>query len=290
MPYYTGHLTGGTLGEMTVLRKFWLLLKDILEDNNYQILRWRDFDDTTPGHSLSDDTSRGELWVKGIGLSGDEEIYWGMQPYYNRSSDYYNICHVTTIGYFPELPWFGQPTRYARSFALHNLELDYYLLCNQQRLCGVIRVDQNYQHFYIGKINQYSFPHQHPYPVVIIGTGAGDAGRYNGRTVKPYTDDTMSYIRLAGTSGAGVTWWPWAKGGWNTGGSPRVMPTTYDVNTKYMIVPVNNSYGELDGIYYISGYNATPEDTVTVGGKTFIMFPIAYLRSFADYIAFPTED
>lgn len=36
--------------------------------------------------------------------------------------------------------------------------------------------------------------------------------------------------------------------------------------------PTKRIYGELEGTYDVSGFGASAEDTISVGGKTFVMF------------------
>jgi hypothetical protein len=52
-----------------------------------------------------------------------------------------------------------------------------------------------------------------------------------------------------------------------------------------MVLSSNGIYGELDGIYHISGFNNVPENTTTVDGKQHIMFSDRTLTGFIDFYA-----
>jgi hypothetical protein len=54
------------------------------------------------------------------------------------------------------------------------------------------------------------------------------------------------------------------------------------------IVLHNNSstiYGELDGIYYISGFQQGVENTLVIGGVTYVVMQDVYRTGFGDYFA-----
>ena len=52
----------------------------------------------------------------------------------------------------------------------------------------------------------------------------------------------------------------------------------FDTSTKEM-------YGELDGIYYVPGFNSAVENTILVGGTTYIKIADNQGTGFNDYYA-----
>jgi hypothetical protein len=63
-----------------------------------------------------------------------------------------------------------------------------------------------------------------------------------------------------------------------------------DVNGTYQLHPVllydsNNTYGELDGVYAITGFNNVVENTMTIGGVDYVVIQDVSRNSFADYYA-----
>jgi hypothetical protein len=267
-----------------------------MEANNWVTLRFYDFDDTLPELLPTATWENGEYMAKGIGISGNDELYVGIKPYYNRAGDYYNLNLQGQVG-FADTIWSNQVSRMAFSIGTHNLELEYFITCNAQRIMGAIKMNTNYQHFYLGKVNSYVLPHEWPYPLAVAGTGAESTiTRYSGRTGHPYREiisqnppllSLFSTRKPEGWSNTSLIY-PFAIAAYQTGNN-RVYPTTYDLATKYTLHPAYFYYGELEGVYWVSGYNLQAEDTITVGTKTFICLPIATSRAIGDYIALSME-
>jgi hypothetical protein len=267
-----------------------------MEANNWVTLRFYDFDDTLPELLPTATWTNGEYMAKGIGFSGNDEIFVGFKPYYNRVRDYFNLNYQCQLG-FADTLWTNQVGRQAFSIGTHNLELEYFINCNPQRICGTIKMNTNYQHFYVGKYNSYLFPHEYPYPVYVCGThGENSDYRYSARTGHPYRE-YQTYSRVRNNSDWVNTYptYPfnisnlYYDGQSFNEGIVKITPTTYNLNTQYTLFPAHNYVGEYDGIYWVSGYNLQAEDTITVGAKTFVCLPIATLRSFGNYIALAME-
>jgi hypothetical protein len=81
--------------------------------------------------------------------------------------------------------------------------------------------------------------------------------------------------------------WPWNNG--LLAGSTyqmRESPTDH-----YPLLPVTlndstpNIYGELDGIYFVSGFNNAVENTITIGGDTYLVVQDVWRTSHIDYYA-----
>lgn len=47
----------------------------------------------------------------------------------------------------------------------------------------------------------------------------------------------------------------------------------------------NNVYGELDGIYYITGFDNAVENTLVIGGVTYVVIQDVWRTGFPDYFA-----
>ena len=231
-----------------------------------------------------------ELILKGVGFSGTEEIFVGFRTYHSVPADYYNLCAATFTGYVAGNTFDTQPGVRLSGVPAHNQRIDYWLTVNPQRIALAMKVGTPvYESAYVGKFLPYALPSQYPYPVICAGmlTGAS-ATRYS---------DTMHSIGYKGYRAAmgmrfnsGV-WlqsyaWPW---------SNEVVAGTAsqvrDTNGSYPILPVvlhdnaANVYGELDGIYQISGFNNVVESTFTVGGKTHVVLQDVSRTGFNDYYA-----
>lgn len=256
------------------------IIKTLAENNGWTTLR---YDNTSPDH---------ELILQGEGLSGTEEIYIGFQTYESFSGDYYNInCGVFT-GYVSGNTFLGQPGANVQAFPAHNNAIDYWITANPQRIVGCIKVGTPvYEHFYVGKILPYARPSEYPYPVLNASMfSANEARRYSDvYQFMPYMGyrEQVTYSRfyLRDLSG---TWtrpntYPWL----NYNDKTKTLAGTQGQSTlvpagdHYQIEPVilyedrndvnpKNVWGELDGVYFCSGFNNGPENVVQVGGDSIV--------------------
>lgn len=229
-----------------------------------------------------------ELILKSTGLSGLEEIFIGFCGYHDVALDYYNITVAAFSGYVPGNSFTTQPGYTAMSMPTHNTNIPNWVSWNAQRVIVSVRVNTPaYTTLYAGKFFPYAMPSQYPYPIAVGSMlTAGAATRYSATTyTMPYTGSKNTFqIR----SPAGI-WiqpkcYPW--------GQRDMSATNFLVDTSghYPLVPVvmydsNGIYGELDGIYYVSGYNNLAENTAVIDGKTYVFLLNRNLTGFTDYFA-----
>jgi hypothetical protein len=233
-----------------------------------------------------------ELILRGPGLSGTEEIYVGIKLYHDANADYYNCKIAGFTGYVSSNTFETQPGASGMlGVPLHNQSITYWLIANGQRIALAAKVGTPvYESFYIGKFLPYATPSQYPYPVIAAGMlSSASATRFS------ETNHSMPYkgarVNLQMRFVDGV-WkqpdaWPWNND--NLAGSTyqmRESPTDH-----YPVVPVvlndstPNIYGELDGIYYVSGFNNAVENTITIGADTYLVVQDVWRTSHIDYYA-----
>ncbi|WEM33673.1 structural protein [Pseudomonas phage PSA-KC1] len=100
-----------------------------------------------------------ELILKGVGLSGLEEIFVGFKCYQSVSGDYYNFKAATMIGYVSGNTFETQPGIQISGVPAHNNAITYFIAANPQRITGCLKVGTPvYEHFYLGKIFPYARP------------------------------------------------------------------------------------------------------------------------------------
>lgn len=226
-----------------------------------------------------------ELILKGEGYTGTEEIYIGVRTYQDASADYYNLCVATFTGYVPSNTFDTQPSARLSGVPAHNQRIDYWLTVNPQRIACCMKVGTPvYEHFYIGKFFPYARPSQYPYPMVC-------GGMLNGATATRFSDASHLIPYKGNRANLGMRF--------NTGVylQPETHPwnnsfltgTTQlrDTNNSYPLLPVilndaNGTYGELDGIRYVSGFNNVVESTC---GTDWVVFQDVSRAGFTDYIA-----
>ena len=251
-------------------------IADLAELNDWTILR---FDDTSTSH---------ELILKGEGLTGTEEIFVGFRAYENADADYYNILHGVFTGYVSGNSFDTQPGAYLAGVPAHNNRIDYWLTCNAQRIALAMKVGTPvYESGYVGKMFPYGRPSQYPYPVICGGAFLGAAATRFSETTHDFYLRGSAGTRLGARTNAG-----WVNPSVHPYNNGALCGTTQlrDTNGKYQLMPVeiydaNGMLGVLDGIYHISGFNNAVENTVTIGGVTYVVIQSVARTGFNDYYA-----
>jgi len=251
-------------------------VKTFAEANGWPVLR---YDTATAQH---------ELILRGPGLTGTEQIFVGLRTYQNADADYYNLLAGGFTGYVAGNSFDAQPGAMLSGVPAHNQYIDYWLTLNGQRIVLVLKIAPGvYESAYLGKIVPYATPGQYPYPLAV-------GGMLNGAAATRYSDTTHSMpykgaranLRLLGNGG----WlqpdaYPWA--------NARLAGATTqgrDTAGRYPLTPVvlsdaSGVYGEMDGVYHISGFNNAVENTLTHGGKTHVVIRDVGRTGFNDYYA-----
>lgn len=245
-------------------------------------------------------TENHELIMKGLGLSRDEEIFVGFRTYQNAGADYYNLLAACFTGYTPGNSFDTQPGVVLCGVPAHNQRIDYWLTLNGQRIVLAMKVGTPvYESAYVGKFLPYARPSQYPYPVVcggmLVGAAAtrfsdtshscwvkGGYGRATGATT------TWSNMRMRFNDGAWKTpeAYPW-NNSWRCGGTYSAR----DTEGGYPLTPVvlndttSGVFGELDGVFHISGFSNATENTLLLDGDTYVVIQDVWRTGFIDYYA-----
>lgn len=258
--------------------EFVLLLKDFAVANGWTVLR---YDTSTADH---------ELILKGVGLSGLEEIFVGWKTKQNADADYYNIVAGVFTGYVPGNTFETQPLGAYSAFCAHNQRIDFWLTLNAQRITFVLKLGTPvYEACYVGKFLPYARPSQYPYPVTCAGTlGPDSTLRFSDISTKhamPYTGGNARMMTRHTSGWSFYSAWPWS-------GTAITGPTynSRDTEGERALSPIilhstANLWGELDGIFHVSGFNIVVEDTFVVGGVTHVAIQDVFRTGFSDYFA-----
>jgi hypothetical protein len=275
MAYEIGFVDN-TGSEGVAHKQMLLKIKTLAEANGWTTLRY-------------DNTSAiRELILKGVGLSGTEEIFIGFRSYENVAADYYNISVAGFIGYVPENTFAGQPGYYESGIPAHNNRIDYWIAVNAQRIVFGLKVGTPvYEHGYVGKFLPYATPSQYPYPMYVGGMLTGLAATRFSDTVHtfPYRiNNARAGMRFNDGAWKNPYTWPWFNNLFAGAAQLR------DTNGTYPLLPVtlldnSNVYGELDGVFYISGFNNAVENTLSIDGVTYVIIQDTYRTGFTDYLA-----
>lgn len=274
MPHEIGFVdnTGGTLAHYKMLEK----IKDFASANGWTVLRY----DAVSANR--------ELILKGVGLSGTEEIFVGFRTYQDSTADYYNLLVGVFTGYVAGNSFDTQPGAMLSGVPAHNNRIDYWLTLNGQRIALAMKVGTPvYESCYVGKCLPYGRPSQYPYPVVCGGMLVGaPATRFSDMSHSfPYKGSKSSMALRSNDGWMYPACYPW--------GNAAITSTTQlrDTEAVYHLLPVElhdsgaNLWGALDGIFYISGFNNAVENTLVIDGKTYAVIQDVARTGFTDYYA-----
>lgn len=255
-------------------------IADLAVLNGWTVLR---FDESSTSH---------ELILQGEGLTGTEEIFIGFRTYENAAADYYNILTGVFTGYVSGNTFDTQPGAYLAGVPAHNNRIDYWLVCNPQRIALAMKVGTPvYESAYVGKMLPYGRPSQYPYPVVCGGSFQGAAATRFSETTHNF------YLRGAANNQMGLrTNANWINPNTHPYNNDALCGTTQlrDTDGKYQLMPVevygtDGLFGVLDGVYHISGFNNAVENTLTIGGVDYVVIQNVWRTGFSDYYALRME-
>lgn len=259
------------------------VIKTLLETNGWTTLR---YDTSTDNH---------ELILQGEGLSSTEEIFIGFKTYQSITSDYYNIAVACFTGYVSANTFEMQPNAKISGVPAHNNAITYFIQCNAQQVTGCLKVGTPvYEHFGVGKFFPYGRPGEYPSPLYVAGMFDGaEAKRFSdtGQTFpwggSGYSTNCMLWIRKFDGTWSKTYNYPFSKGSASSGswvyclagpvGTSTLIPagSTYEY---YQIEPIvmqdvtslNNIWGELESIYFCSGFNNGTENVLQIGGSSIV--------------------
>lgn len=264
-----------------------LKIKTLAEANGWTTLRYLNPTDGSPR----------ELILKGVGLSGTEEIYIGVRAYHSVTADYYNMAVAVFTGYVAANAWENQPGMRDQALCAHNQRIDYWLVVNAQRILLGMKVGTPvYEVGYAGKFYPYATPAQYPYPVAVIGTLG------SGMPPTRYSDTSDNHS--CGCKGLSNGYLRDLNGAWqqfrtlawtadynnapalrrDTGGYYSALKTVLMTGDPDNPDGSGNVWGELDGLRYVSGFNNLTENTMTLGSVTHVVLQDVFRTGIGDYM------
>lgn len=260
-------------------------IKAFCELNGYTTLRYTTVAGEASGH---------QLIMRAPGLSGTEQIFWGIRSYHLVSGDYYNLLGGVFTGYVPGNTFDTQPGAALVGCPAHNNRIDYWLTMNGQRIALAMKVGTPvYEHLYLGKMLPYSRPSQFPYPVIAGGMLVGAAAtRFSEVTHDFYLRGNSACGRLRTPAGwINPRFYPWGNDFIAGTSASSTQLQLRDTEGQYPLLPVEihdnsaNLYGQLDGIHYVSGFNNAVENTLVIGAHTYVVMQSVARTGHADYYA-----
>lgn len=234
-----------------------------------------------------------EIIWKAPGLSGTEEIYMGLATYQDVTSDYYNWRVAGFTGYVAGNLFNTQPGFFGNyGCPLWNNSIPYWFVADGQRAIIFTKVQDTYNSVFLGKFLPYATPSQYPYPIAVGGMlSSPSATRYSASYSSWWKGATSNSFALRFVNGSPIV--PYILPFANTDPTDNLRntaPLSTDAVGYYGLHPltlisVDNVYGEIDGLYMISGFNNAVENTVVIGGVTYVVLRDSRATGFKDYVA-----
>lgn len=246
------------------------------------------------------------VYLRAPGLAGTDEIYINVVAYHSTSNDVYNVGFFGATGFSGSLKLGAQPGALPNgpgAWALMwNTNIPYWFVGNGRCAKIIAKVGTSYEHAYAGFIIPHATPDEYPYPLLIGGSCANLNSRYsqadlvhsaywnpgtNSQQVQDYTNTQTSgcYLRTPNNFWAsagnlyqggqaatqGLTLWPY--------GHFEAIGPVFGSLTDYTLMPIvlhNNLisravYGELDGVFFISGYAQASENIISLDGLDYLI-------------------
>lgn len=240
-----------------------------------------------------------EMILRGEGLSGTENIWAAFTTFQSALSDYYNISLSGHIGYVPGNTLELQPGwSDHRWVPMWDLTIEYWLAINAQRIAFGAKVETHYYSGYAGKYFSFATPGQFPYPICVAGTSGANSDRYstspsvdifNGAKLRDYNGNWITVSMIPYEN-------PYFDSIKNQGIGNFVSTPPRDTGGDYPLLPITlvdgstyGAFGDLDGIFFTTGYNSAVENVVQVGLDDYIKIANNQGTGFLDYFALKEE-
>jgi hypothetical protein len=261
------------------------------------------------------------VYLKGLGNGGTDEIFVNLRSYKNVGAGYYNIELRGASG-------FSNGTGKTRTnqanlsaltdICLWNSTMPYWFIANARRFIIVAKVSTVYETAYAGLILPTGLPSEYPYPLAVGGSQSVTGEKYD-LTSGAYKhraffnpNDTLQLLDKAGVwktftnysndidqvNGNHYRTFPFA-GSTNHAQTQDPRPIYPNIDGTYSIFPVTllgrdsasveNIFGDLDGVYLVSGHNNASENIVQASGVDHLVVQNVFRTTPGDYVALALE-
>lgn len=250
-----------------------------------------EYDNSTPNRLV---------WFKIPGPTAQQGLYVGWRTYQDISADYYNISFFGAIGHVPGNAYNTQPGfSNEKTICCWDQSIKYWAVATTTHLRFGAKIQNVEEPVYIGKPLIYADYGQYPYPL-FVGASLDDipATRYSDTARNAFfKSGGAAPVVLRFTDG---TWlnpelWPFTSQTLdNGGGDVRTLRNTANTSETavgpYALLPIiltnsANVFGELEGMFFISGFDNAMENTLTIGGTPYVVLRNIWRTGFEDYIA-----
>jgi hypothetical protein len=247
------------------------------------------------------------IYFQAPGLAGTDSIFINMAQVHNVGADTWNIGFYGATGFNAAFGIAAQPgaTPTGAWLPMWNTAIPYWFIGDGRSARIIAKISTVYVSSYAGLMIPYASPSEYAYPL-FIGAMTSDPTLRFSSTSGFYTaffnpagdgqtltagSHSGSWLRTpggiwvpAGSSANGqfLCVWPWGRfenigqvlGGTDYALMPLVLHTGGGPGTPADAGRAN--FGELDSVFFLSGFSNASENTVTIGGVTYIVVQNAF--------------
>jgi len=268
---------------------------------------------------LADFLSEGHLLVTGQGLAAADVIPVGMAIIENIFSPFFNWRLRGAIAFDDNEPFQNQPGTSPNTFYIVDDGLmSYWIVATGRYFIVVTKIGTVYTSMMMGFHLPYGAPSEYGFPLVIAGTvNSNQHFTLVNNIIRMFANPGADAMLVRDPSGAWLIFTNFRNPGTNDFQAvdrviaPFAGNTTNQTNLmndkiveaidgSYPLTPLvisefenevpeagknGNAYGELDGVFHISGSNQTSENSLVIGGDTYIVFQDIYRLAFHNFMA-----
>ncbi|MBV5305561.1 MAG: hypothetical protein J0652_02585 [Desulfobulbaceae bacterium] len=246
------------------------------------------------------------VYLKGSGTAGLDEIYVGIETYEDTYNNRYNWLMAGMWGWREGRTIKTQPRSSAFEMTadtgsvvgyFHNTSIPYWIACTPRRIILCANVGTTYQQIHLGFLTVPATDAQYPYPLFIGGSWNSKILNTSG-TLYGFWTSGNSFSRLSIPGGAWGEKYPSTESykkpvldvvslyeSWNNS-MLTAMDSSYLLDPIYVVS--NNAktiFGQIEGLYRVTGFNNLSENIITVGGVNYIVFQDGSRTGAGDYCA-----
>ena len=263
------------------------------------------------------------LYLKGRGNANADEIFVQLRSYQNAAGGYHNIELRGASGFSASAG--TTRTTQAGISALHDLclwssSMPYWFIANGRRFMIIAKVGTIYQSSYAGLILPTGLPSEYTYPLA-VGACRGTTRQLYSSTSGAHrafwnTNESLQLLDKVGTWRSFTNYNSSETAMWSGNSLLRTFPfggsvsiSTYmgnpfwpNIDGTYSLFPASmvgkytvgsdvyrNIFGDLDGVYCVSGYLNASENIVQASGVDHLVVQNVFRTNAAEYAAFALE-
>jgi len=238
-----------------------------------------------------------DVYLRGPGLAGQDNVHVNIRQFESTSGGYRNWEIGGATGFDGGLAYENQPGADFEQLdvpiaILTSAAIQYWIVANGRRFMMVYKVEGDFFMMHAGLILPYGKPSEYPYPHLITG----HTGTYTNtpatinihnfyRTVISYSaqlrrpSGTWLKIHYNSLSALNNNVWPYCL----TEAVGNAIWLQQNPDSSFTLLPIIlfttgdgfNVYGEPQGLFYVGKRGVTDlasEDTITIGGDTYLVF------------------